>query len=165
MCPRNCLQLIQLHSSKQFCMQLWAADVTHACVNTSAFLQQGWSSDWVLLNNGCTHQKSHWLQPFSYSLLKTLWRMVTPSFCGHSRGLTHKYEQNKIRWLKWLQPQLCPHCPIPRRSSLQAGWLWKASPELLEWQPVLQGVNICLAPLWNSLESLTRIKMCTFPFE
>lgn len=130
-CPRSCLHFIQLHSSRQFCMQIRAADVTHACVNTSVFLQHGWSSDWVLLNNRCTHQKFHWLQPFSYSLLKTLWRMVTPFFFGHSRGLTHKYEQNKIRWLKWLQPQLCPHCPIPRRSCLQPGWLWKATPELL----------------------------------
>lgn len=40
-CPGSSLQFIRLHSSKQFFMQIWAADVTHACVNTSMCLQQG----------------------------------------------------------------------------------------------------------------------------
>lgn len=116
MCPRSCFQFIWLHSSKQFFMQIWAADVTHACVNTSMCLQRGRSSDLVLLNNDvATRRRSRWSEPFCYSLFKTLWRVVTPSLFRHSRGLTHKYEQNKIRWLKWLQPQLCPHCPVPRR--------------------------------------------------
>lgn len=50
-----------------------------------------------------------------------------------------------------------PEGVIPAAGLALQGWSWKS----LELQPILKGINVCLAPQWNRPGSLTRRKMYT----